>query len=140
MVVFAAGAAAEHYLNVILDGTASEHQGLAARLAELEKSMGAFSPRSRRAPQQGQARVVRSLEQRGAHIHLNTQILPNRHLPYRLRLVGFLCQLALQSIQLRIELLSECFQSLPINASTTPVGLYSLPGHLQVLPRIYPVN
>src|SRR5215471_4092394 len=34
----------------------------------------------------------------------------------------------------------KLFQGLPIHASTTPIGLYFLPGHLQVLPLIHLVH
>src|SRR5215472_3227623 len=66
--------------------------------------------------------------------------LRDLHLPHRLRSVVILLQFALQSIQLLIELCSESFQTLPIHTSTAPVGLYRLPGHLQVLPLIHLVN
>src|SRR5215813_1944793 len=66
--------------------------------------------------------------------------LRDLHLPHRLRSVDILLQFALQSIQLLIELGSESFQTLPVHTSTAPVGLYHLPGHLQVLPLIHLVN
>src|SRR5215471_8223864 len=66
--------------------------------------------------------------------------LRDLYLPYRLRSVDILLQFALQSIQLLFELRRESFQTLPIHTSTTPVGLYRLPGHLQVLPLIHLVN
>src|SRR5205807_1976527 len=63
--------------------------------------------------------------------------LRDLHLPHRLRKIDLLRQFALQSIQLLIELRSESVQTLPIHPSTAPVGLYRLPGHLQVLPLIH---
>src|SRR5215469_8276277 len=66
--------------------------------------------------------------------------LRDLYLPYRLRLVGVAFQLALQPIQLLIQLRGKLFQVLPIHASTTPIGLYLLPGHLQVLPLIHLVH
>jgi hypothetical protein len=56
--------------------------------------------------------------------------LRNLHLPYRLWLIGFLLQFALQPIQLLIKLRRELFQCLPIHASTAPIGPYTLPGDL----------
>src|SRR5215469_6457109 len=53
--------------------------------------------------------------------------LRDLYLPYRLRLVGVAFQLALQPIQLLIQLRGKLFQVLPIHASTTPIGLYLLP-------------
>src|SRR6516225_7682262 len=66
--------------------------------------------------------------------------LRDLHLPHRLRPIDVVLQFALQSIQLLIELRGESFQTLPIHTSTAPVGLYRLPGHLQVLPLIHLVN
>src|SRR5215472_565617 len=66
--------------------------------------------------------------------------LRDLHLPHRLRPVDILLQFALQSIQLLIQLRGESIQTLPVHASAAPVGLYPLPGHLQVLPLIYLVN
>ena len=60
--------------------------------------------------------------------------------PHRLRPIDVLFQLAMQPIQLLIELRGECFQTLPIHTSTAPVGLHLLPGHLQVLPLIHLVH
>ena len=66
--------------------------------------------------------------------------LRDLHLPHRLRPVDILFQFPVQPIQLLIELRGESIQTLPIHTSTAPVGLYHLPGHLQVLPLIYLVN
>src|SRR5690242_15077201 len=62
--------------------------------------------------------------------------LRNLHLPHRLRLIGFLLQLPLQSTQLLTELRRELFQGLPIHASTAPISPYTFPGDLQVLPLV----
>jgi hypothetical protein len=59
--------------------------------------------------------------------------LRDLHLPHRLRLISILLEFPLQSTQLLIELRGELFQALPIHTSTAPVGLYTFPGHLQVL-------
>src|SRR6266498_5915684 len=59
--------------------------------------------------------------------------LRDLYLPHRLRLIGVLLQLTLQSTQLPIDLRGEPFQALPIHTSTAPVGPYTLPGDLQVL-------
>jgi hypothetical protein len=66
--------------------------------------------------------------------------LRDLHLPHRLRLVDILLEFAPQSIQLLIQLRGESFQTLPVHTSTAPVGLYRLPGHLQVLPLVHLVN
>src|SRR5215469_14151687 len=60
--------------------------------------------------------------------------------PYRLRVVGVCLELALQPLQLLIQLRGKPFQTLPIHASTTPFSLYFLPGHLQMLPLIHFVH
>src|SRR5215472_10485957 len=66
--------------------------------------------------------------------------LRDLYLPYRLRLVGVPFQLALQPLQLLIQLRGKPFQTLPIHASSAPISLYFLPGHLQVLPLIHFVH
>jgi hypothetical protein len=49
-------------------------------------------------------------------------------LPYRLRLIGVLCQLALQPLQLLIELRAISVETLPVDTATAPVGPDPLPG------------
>ena len=66
--------------------------------------------------------------------------LRDLYLPHRLRPVDIFFQFPVQPIQLLIELRGESCQTLPVHASTAPVGLHHLPGHLQVLPLIYLVN
>src|SRR5215471_13552449 len=66
--------------------------------------------------------------------------LRDLHLPHRLRPVDIVLQFPVPSIQLLIELPGKSLQTLPVHASTAPVGLHHLPGHLQVLPLIYLVN
>jgi site-specific DNA recombinase len=66
--------------------------------------------------------------------------LRDLHLPHRLGPVDIVLQFPVQSIQLLIELRGESIQTLPVHTSTAPVGLYHLPGHLQVLPLIHLVN
>ncbi len=66
--------------------------------------------------------------------------LRDLHLPHRLRLIAVPLQFALQSIQLLIELLCESVKGLSVYTSTTPVGMYTLPGHLQVLPLVHLVD
>jgi len=66
--------------------------------------------------------------------------LRDLHLPHRLRLIAVPLQFALQSIQLLIESLCESAKGLSVYTSTTPVGMYTLPGHLQVLPLVHLVD
>ena len=66
--------------------------------------------------------------------------LRDLYLPHRLRLVGIFLQIALQPIQLLTQLRGESCQTLPVHAPTAPVGLYHLPGHLQILPLIHLVE
>ncbi|HET8548411.1 MAG TPA: hypothetical protein VFL57_10425 [Bryobacteraceae bacterium] len=66
--------------------------------------------------------------------------LRDLHLPHRLRPIDILFQLALQPVQLLNQLRGESIQTLPVHASTAPVGFDHFPGHLQVLPLVHLVN
>src|SRR6516164_9307493 len=82
------------------------------------------------------------IDRRYAERSILTGFVPLRDgvLPYRSRVIGVLLQLALQPIQLLVQLRLESRQILPIYASTAPVRLHLFPGHRQVLPLVHLVD
>src|SRR5215471_1715069 len=66
--------------------------------------------------------------------------LRDLYLPHRFRAISALSHFPLESVLLLTKLRRELFQALPIHTSTPPVGLYTLPGDLQILLLVHFVH
>jgi len=62
------------------------------------------------------------------------------HLPYRLRPIDVVAQLAVQSVQLLVPLHLKVRHTLSVHTACALVGSHLLPGHLQILPLVDLVN
>ncbi len=62
--------------------------------------------------------------------------LGNQLLPHRLRCVGAVPELLVQTLEVRVQLRLERIQTFSINPASTAVALHFLPGHLQILPLV----